>query len=194
MPPRQASPTSSQPLLFGSVLGVGLLRLLFWRCRRLPRFWWFRRRFRCRCDSGAAVRLVAAHGVLGRGVRRRRICPRGNNAFNAAAGGTAGKQRRQNPYCNKAHENEDPCLDAHPNAEKLGPVPASGPPASTPPEAFRNRSYRFSFVFRTRHVRQKLGSSSRTRERRHMESITFAARLCSASEADHEHCACSGAF
>ena len=66
----------------------------------------------------------AARGMLRRGVRRWRICPRGNNVFDAAAGGTTGKQRRENQNCNDAHEDETPHLDAHPNAEKLGPVPA----------------------------------------------------------------------
>jgi len=81
----------------------------------------FRRWFRFRRNSAAAFRLVAARGVLRRRVRRRRICPRGNNVFKAAAGGTTGKQRRQNRYRNKSHHDEGSRLDAHPNAEKLGP-------------------------------------------------------------------------
>jgi hypothetical protein len=85
--------------------------------------------------------------MLRRGVRRWRICPRGNNVFNAAAGGTTGKQRHENQNCNDAHEDETPRLYAHPNAEKLGPVPASGPPAKHYSGGFPQHELLFSFAF-----------------------------------------------
>jgi hypothetical protein len=64
--------------------------------------------------------MVPARGGLHCWMRRRRVCPGGNDAFHSVAAGAGSEQRCEDECCNNAHHDACSGIGYASNADKLG--------------------------------------------------------------------------